>query len=96
MKFIFQSHGNYGPPAAHGGSISKKGSYIKMDKQGYSGYDEYDEENYEGEEEEDMGDEDYDDFAKELSQYRKAKEGSGPGGRGRGTHGFCSCVGKED
>lgn len=31
--------------------------------------------------EEDMGKEDYDDFAKELNQYRRAKEGSS---RGRG------------
>lgn len=68
--------------------MSKKGSYMKMDKQGYGGYDEYDDENYEGEEDEDMGDDDYDDFTKELNQYRKAKEGGGCGPglqRGRGT-----------
>lgn len=88
---MFQSHGGYGPapPSGHGGPMSKKGSYMKMDKQGYAGYDEYDDENYEGEEDEDMGDDDYDDFTKELNQYRKAKEGGGGGlgnQRGRGTH----------
>lgn len=66
--------------------MSKKGSYMKMDKQGYGGYDEYEDENFEGEEDEDMGEDDYDDFTKELNQYRKAKEGGGPGNqRGRGT-----------
>lgn len=54
---------------------------MKMDKQSYGGYDEYDDDNYEGEGDEEMGDEDYDDFAKELNQYRRAKEG-GRGGRG--------------
>lgn len=55
---------------------------MKMDKQSYGGYDDYEEDNYEGEEEEDMGDDYYDDFTKELNQYRKAKEGGGRGGRG--------------
>lgn len=62
--------------------MPKKGGYMKMDKQGYGGYDNYEEETYEGEEDEDMGD-DYDDFTKELNQYRKAKEVVG-GPRGRG------------
>lgn len=47
-------------------------------------YDDYENEQYgeyEGEEEEDMGKDDYDDFTKELNQYRRAKEGSS---RGRG------------
>jgi len=57
---------------------------MKMDKQSYAGYDEFEEENFEGEEEEDIGDEDYDDFTKELNQYRKAKEGGGGRGGGRG------------
>ena len=54
-----------------------------MDKQSYGGYEDFEEENFEGEEEEEIADEDYDDFNKELNQYRKAKEGGGPrGGRG--------------
>ncbi|XP_024910649.1 zinc finger CCCH domain-containing protein 4 isoform X3 [Cynoglossus semilaevis] len=78
----------YSPQYApsHGGySGSKKGSYMKMDKQSYGGYDDFEDDNYEGEEDEDMGEEDYDDFTKELNQYRKAKEGGrgGRGGRGR-------------
>lgn len=57
---------------------------MKMDKKTYGGYDDYEEDNYEAEEDEEMVDEDYDDFAKELNQYRKAKEGGHPrGGRGR-------------
>ena len=55
-----------------------------MDSKGYGMYEDYENEQYgeyEGDEEEDMGKEDYDDFAKELNQYRRAKEGSG---RGRG------------
>lgn len=47
-------------------------------------YEDYENEQYgeyEGDEEEDMGKEDYDDFTKELNQYRRAKEGSS---RGRG------------
>ena len=55
---------------------------MKMEKPTYGGYEEYEEETYEGEEEEEIGEEDYDDFTKELNQYRKAKEGGG--GRGRG------------
>lgn len=55
---------------------------MKMDKKNYGGYDEYEEDNYEVEEDEDMGDEDYDDFTKELNQYRKAKEGGNVRGRG--------------
>ncbi|RXM30736.1 Zinc finger CCCH domain-containing protein 4 [Acipenser ruthenus] len=81
-----QPHPGY-PPPPHGGPMPKKGGYMKLEKPGgYGGYDEYDEENYEGGEEEEMGDEDYDDFAKELNQYRKAKEGTG-GNRGRGGKG---------
>lgn len=54
-----------------------------MDKQGYGGYDDYEEETYEGEDDEEVGDDDYDDFTKELNQYRKSKEvGGGPRGRG--------------
>ena len=55
-----------------------------MDSKGYGLYEDYENEQYgeyEGEEEEDMGKDDYDDFAKELNQYRRAKEGSS---RGRG------------
>ncbi|XP_041092183.1 zinc finger CCCH domain-containing protein 4-like [Polyodon spathula] len=81
-----QPHPGY-PPPPHGGPMPKKGGYMKLEKPGgYGGYDEYEEENYEGGEEEEMGDEDYDDFAKELNQYRKAKEGTG-GNRGRGGKG---------
>uniref|UniRef100_A0A8C7U236 Zinc finger CCCH-type containing 4 n=1 Tax=Oncorhynchus mykiss TaxID=8022 RepID=A0A8C7U236_ONCMY len=72
------------PSAGHGGPMPKKGSYVKMDKQGYGGYGDYEEENYEGEEDEEMGDEDYDDFTKELNQYRKAKEGGSGDGGGKG------------
>lgn len=57
---------------------------MKMDKKNYGGYDDYGEDNFEGEEEEEMAEEDYDDFTKELNQYRKAKEGGNVrGGRGR-------------
>jgi hypothetical protein len=55
-----------------------------MDSKAYSMYEDYENEQYgeyEGDEEEDMGKEDYDDFTKELNQYRRAKEGSS---RGRG------------
>ena len=57
---------------------------MKMDKQNYGGYEEYQEENFEGEEDQENPEEEYnDDFAKELNQYRKAKEvGGGPGNRG--------------
>ncbi|KAL0972970.1 hypothetical protein UPYG_G00197150 [Umbra pygmaea] len=68
------------PSSGHSGPVPKKGSYMKMDKQTYGGYDDYEEETYEGEEEEEMGDDEYDDFTKELNQYRKAKEGGGDGG----------------
>lgn len=47
-------------------------------------YEDYENEQYgeyEGDEEEDMGKDDYDDFTKELNQYRRSKEGSS---RGRG------------
>ncbi|XP_063168146.1 zinc finger CCCH domain-containing protein 4 [Candoia aspera] len=69
-------------------SAPKKG-YSKMENKNYPIYEEYENEgycDYEGEEEEDMGKEEYDDFAKELNQYRRAKEGThrGRGGRGRG------------
>lgn len=72
---------------SHGGYGSSKKGYMKVDKQRYGGYDDYEEENYEGEEEEDVVDEDYDDFAKELNQYRKAKEG-GRGGSISATNFF--------
>ncbi|XP_055081973.1 zinc finger CCCH domain-containing protein 4 [Periophthalmus magnuspinnatus] len=78
---------DYSPPyqSSHGSySSSKKSSYMKMDKPNYGGYDDYDEDNYEGEEEEEIPEEEYDDFTKELNQYRKAKEGGRPG---RGTRG---------
>lgn len=55
-----------------------------MESKNYGMYEDYENEEYgqyEGEEDEDMGKEDYDDFAKELNQYRRAKEGSH---RGRG------------
>lgn len=55
-----------------------------MDSKGYGMYDDYENEQYgeyEGDEEEDLGKDDYDDFTKELNQYRRAKEG---GSRGRG------------
>ncbi|XP_039217779.1 zinc finger CCCH domain-containing protein 4 [Crotalus tigris] len=69
-------------------SAPKKG-YPKMENKSYPPYEEYENEgycDYEAEEEEDMGKEEYDDFAKELNQYRRAKEGThrGRGGRGRG------------
>lgn len=63
----------------------QKKSYSKMESKNYGMYEDYENEEYgqyEGEEDEDMGKEDYDDFAKELNQYRRAKEGSH---RGRGT-----------
>lgn len=50
-----------------------------MDSKGYGMYEDYENEQYgeyEGDEEEDLGKEDYDDFTKELNQYRRAKEGS--------------------
>lgn len=66
---------------------------MKTDKQNYGGYDEYEEDNFEGEEEEEMVDEDYDDFAKELNQYRKAKEvGGGRGGRGTSVAAKSCCL----
>ena len=58
---------------------------MKMEKQSYGGYDDFEEDNFEGEEEEDIGDEDYDDFTRELNQYRKAQEGGGGRGRGGST-----------
>ncbi|XP_048348823.1 zinc finger CCCH domain-containing protein 4 [Sphaerodactylus townsendi] len=67
----------------------KKG-YSKMESKNYPPYEDYENEGYceyEGEEDEDGGKEDYDDFTKELNQYRRAKEGGthrGRGGRGRG------------
>lgn len=54
-----------------------------MESKNYPVYEDYENEgycDYEGEDN-DMGKEDYDDFAKELNQYRRAKEGSH---RGRG------------
>lgn len=35
-----------------------------------------------GESEEPMGDEDYDDYSKELNQYRRSKDSRGRGGQG--------------
>nr|XP_056701721.1 zinc finger CCCH domain-containing protein 4 isoform X1 [Euleptes europaea] len=70
-------------------SAPKKG-YSKMESKNYPPYEDYENEGYceyEGEEDEDGGKEDYDDFTKELNQYRRAKEGGahrGRGGRGRG------------
>ncbi|ERE48451.1 zinc finger CCCH domain-containing protein 4, partial [Cricetulus griseus] len=69
--------------SSHSTPLPKK-PYSKMDSKGYSMYEDYENEQYgeyEGDEEEDMGKEDYDDFTKELNQYRRAKEGSS---RGRG------------
>lgn len=72
-----------------------KKPYSKMDSKGYGMYEDYENEQYgeyEGDEEEDMGKEDYDDFTKELNQYRRAKEGSS---RGRGeTHGLSRASGQ--
>lgn len=76
-----QSHQQYS--SSHTTPLPKK-SYSKMDSKSYSLYEDYENEQYgeyEGDEEEDMGKEDYDDFTKELNQYRRAKEGSS---RGRG------------
>lgn len=56
-----------------------------MEPKGYGSYEDYEAEEYgryEGEEDEDGPKDDYDDFTKELNQYRRAKEGSH---RGRGT-----------
>lgn len=77
---LTQSHQQYS--SSHNTPLPKK-SYSKMDSKSYSMYEDYENEQYgeyEGDEEEDMGKEDYDDFTKELNQYRRAKEGS----RGRG------------
>lgn len=55
-----------------------------MESKSYPIYDDYENEgycDYEGEDDRDMGKEEYDDFTKELNQYRRAKEGSH---RGRG------------
>ncbi|KAJ3591226.1 hypothetical protein NHX12_009172 [Muraenolepis orangiensis] len=88
-KRKYREFGPEYPPAAHPVYTGpKKGNYLKMDKQSYGGgYEDYEEENnFEGEEDEEMPeDHEYnDDFAKELNQYRKAKEvGGGPGNRGR-------------
>ncbi|KAF7235124.1 Zinc finger CCCH domain-containing protein 4 [Varanus komodoensis] len=78
------SHQQYS--SSHG--APKKG-YSKMESKNYPMYEEYENEgycDYEGEDDEDMGKEEYDDFTKELNQYRRAKEGThrGRGGRGRG------------
>ncbi|XP_061453416.1 zinc finger CCCH domain-containing protein 4 isoform X2 [Rhineura floridana] len=72
-------------------SAPKKG-YSKMESKNYPMYEDYENEgycDYEGEDDEDMGKEEYDDFTKELNQYRRAKEGThrGRGGRGRGYRG---------
>lgn len=50
----------------------------------------YEEEIEYGESEEPMGDDDYDDYSKELNQYRRSKDSRGRGlsrGRGRGSRG---------
>lgn len=76
-----QSHQQY--PPSHSTSLPKK-AYSKLDSKGYGLYEDYENEQYgeyEGDEEEDLGKEDYDDFTKELNQYRRSKEGSS---RGRG------------
>lgn len=76
-----QPHQQYS--SSHNTPLPKK-PYSKMDSKGYSMYEGYESEQYaeyEGDEEEDMGKDDYDDFTKELNQYRRAKEGSS---RGRG------------
>uniref|UniRef100_A0A8C6ZEF6 Uncharacterized protein n=1 Tax=Nothoprocta perdicaria TaxID=30464 RepID=A0A8C6ZEF6_NOTPE len=78
---LLQSHQQY--PPSHGAPAPKK-SYSKMESKSYGMYEDYENEEYgqyEAEEDEDMAKEEYDDFAKELSQYRRAKEGSH---RGRG------------
>lgn len=77
-----KSHQQY--PSSHSAPSQKKG-YSKLESKGYGGYEDYENEDYghyEGEDDEDGGKDDYDDFAKELNQYRRAKEGSH---RGRGT-----------
>lgn len=82
--FCLQSHQQYS--SSH--SAPKKG-YSKMESKSYPPYEDYENEGYceyEGEEEEDGGKEDYDDFTKELNQYRMAKEGGTH--RGRGTAAF--------
>ncbi|XP_066494360.1 zinc finger CCCH domain-containing protein 4 [Tiliqua scincoides] len=82
------SHQQYS--SSHG--APKKG-YSKMESKNYPIYEDYENEgycDYEGEDDGDMGKEEYDDFAKELNQYRRAKEGSHRGrggGRGRGYRG---------
>ncbi|MEE6491178.1 hypothetical protein FKM82_016118 [Ascaphus truei] len=81
-------HPPYPPPPQHNAPMPKKG-YSKMENKNYGMYDDYENDQYgeyEGDEGEDMGKEDYDDFAKELNQYRRAKEGNhrGRGMRGRG------------
>lgn len=82
LFYFLKSHQQY--QSSHGTPMPKK-SYSKMESKSYGMYEDYENEGYgeyEGEEDEDMGKEDYDDFTKELNQYRRAKEGSH---RGRGT-----------
>lgn len=70
--------------SSHNAPMQKK-PYSKMEPKGYGSYEDYEAEEYgryEGEEDEDGPKDDYDDFTKELNQYRRAKEGSH---RGRGT-----------
>lgn len=65
-----------------------------MESKNYGAYDDYEPEgycDYEGEEMDGMGQEEYDDFAKELSQYRRAKGGAH---RGRGTVPVSGCRGR--
>ncbi|XP_069500637.1 zinc finger CCCH domain-containing protein 4 isoform X2 [Ambystoma mexicanum] len=82
-------HPQYSPP--HSAPLPKK-AYSKIDKSYL--YDEYENDHYDGEDDEQMDKEDYDDFTKELNQYRRAKEGTNRGrglrSRGRGFRGHGS------
>ncbi|XP_069063684.1 zinc finger CCCH domain-containing protein 4 [Pleurodeles waltl] len=79
-------HSQYSPP--HNVPGPKK-AYSKIDKT-YM-YDEYENDHYDGEDDDQMDKDDYDDFTKELNQYRRAKEGTSRGrglrSRGRGFRG---------
>ncbi|XP_078517142.1 zinc finger CCCH domain-containing protein 4 isoform X2 [Lissotriton helveticus] len=82
----FRGHGNRGPMRGRGG-YAGRGGRGRGNMVGE--YPEEDDEMYDEEMEygdnEPMGDEEYDDYSKELNQYRKSKEGRGRGyGRGRG------------
>lgn len=79
-------HSQYSPP--HNVPAPKK-AYSKIDKSYL--YDEYENDHYDGEDDDQMDKDDYDDFTKELNQYRRAKEGTSRGrglrSRGRGFRG---------